>query len=100
MANGGARPGAGRKVANHTLEAAVLRQKLIEAYSLRAPEINKALIDKAITGDVPAIKELHDRVHGKAMQAIEMTGKDGKDLVPTPTMTALAAQLDEIRKKA
>lgn len=40
--------------------------------------INQALIDKAIAGDIQAIKELHDRVFGKAPQAI--TGPNGKDL--------------------
>lgn len=34
----------------------------------------KALIAKAKDGDVSAIKELGDRLEGKAMQSVEMSG--------------------------
>ncbi len=40
--------------------------------------IAKALIDAAIDGDVAAIREIGDRLDGKAPQAI--TGDDGGDL--------------------
>lgn len=71
MANGGARPGAGRKKAAHTLDAEKAKAQLIADYLKHIKPINKALIDKALTGDIQAIKELHDRVYGKAMQPIE-----------------------------
>lgn len=41
--------------------------------------VTEALIKKAKTGDVPAIKELFDRAFGKAPQAI--TDADGASLV-------------------
>lgn len=45
-----------------------------------ARQIAQALIDKAITGDVSAIKEFADRVDGKAVATTELTGLDGSDL--------------------
>lgn len=36
-----------------------------------------ALIDKALDGDMTALKELGDRLEGKAMQGIELTGANG-----------------------
>ena len=36
----------------------------------------------AVDGDMPAIKELYDRVDGKLTDKVEATGKDGKDLIP------------------
>jgi hypothetical protein len=43
-------------------------------------QVAQALIDKAITGDVSAIKEFADRVDGKSVATTELTGADGKDL--------------------
>jgi len=97
MSNGGKRPGAGRPkgtVAKSTLEAIVLKQKLIEAYSLKADKINDALIKKAIAGDVAAIKELHDRTWGKSTQGVELSGKDGKELPATPRLIEYARFID------
>lgn len=37
-------------------------------------QIARKLVDKAIEGDVPAIKEINDRVDGKAHQSIDMSG--------------------------
>jgi hypothetical protein len=45
-----------------------------------ARQIAQALIDKAITGDVSAIKEFADRVDGKAVATTELTGVDGSNL--------------------
>ena len=39
------------------------------------PEISPALIEKAKTGDVSAIREIHDRVMGKPKQSIEVEGE-------------------------
>ena len=40
-----------------------------------------ALVDKAKTGDVAAIREIFDRVEGKAPQALQVTGEGGGALV-------------------
>jgi hypothetical protein len=74
MAHGGKREGAGKKKgskASHTLQAQELKKKLIESFGAEADEIYKALITKAKTGDIPAIKEVLDRVWGKAPQQID-----------------------------
>ncbi len=68
--NGGKRPGAGRKKASHTIEAAEARKILIADYIANIKPINAALIRKAKKGDILAIKELHDRVYGKSAQPI------------------------------
>lgn len=45
--------------------------------------IGKALILQAKKGDAKAAKELFDRAFGKAPQFMEITGKDGKDFIPS-----------------
>jgi hypothetical protein len=78
---GGARPGAGKKKgskAAHTLEAQAVKQLYVEKAKQYALPILEALVDKALKGDVGAIKEFNDRVFGKAPQAI--TGPDGAEL--------------------
>ena len=80
MPNGGKRPGAGRKPG--------IKAKIAEAYNeLLAKEVNKeglpiiqALITKAKTGDIPAIKELHDRLMGKAPQPFQ--DDEGNAILP------------------
>jgi hypothetical protein len=42
--------------------------------------IAEALIDKAASGDVSAIKELGDRIDGKSVATTELTGADGSNL--------------------
>lgn len=46
------------------------KEKLAEALPLISP----VLIAKAMDGDMPAIKELNDRVMGKAKETMEMQG--------------------------
>jgi len=63
-----------------------VRRDLVEdfkdALAQSLPMINPVLVAKAMTGDVPAIKEVLDRVMDKAKQPTELSGKDGKDLFP------------------
>lgn len=53
-------------------------QELIEEYKEKLAEalplISPVLIQKAQEGSVKAIKELHDRVMGKAIQSVDLTG--------------------------
>lgn len=56
---------------NHTLQAEIAKAELIKAYIENIKPINEALIKKAKEGDIQAIKELHDRVYGRAMQPVE-----------------------------
>jgi hypothetical protein len=76
MAHGGKREGAGRKLG--------IKAKIAEAYNvLLAQEVKReglpiiqALITKAKTGDVQAIKEIHDRLMGKAPAILDPGDND------------------------
>lgn len=63
----------GRPKGFNALNAEQAKQALIKAYIERAEPINTALLDKAEAGDIQAIKELHDRVYGKAPQDFGLT---------------------------
>lgn len=66
---GGARAGAGRP----KLEASKYREILIRKIEKQAEPLAQALIDKGLTGDVPALKEIHDRALGKAKESVDLT---------------------------
>ena len=71
-----------------TLEQKVLKKELkvvIEDYrdmlAEALPILSSVLIEKAQSGDMRAIKEINDRVMGKASQQTELNVKSGLDLV-------------------
>ena len=68
MARGGFREGAGRPKAAHTIKAEAAKKTLILKFIKQKGPIFEALISKAKTGDVAAIKELFERVWGKESQ--------------------------------
>lgn len=75
---GGAPEGNKNAVKNRPWAEAINRALLAEdGKKLRA--LADRIIDKALEGDVAALKEIGDRVDGKAAQAI--VGADGGDLV-------------------
>ena len=79
---GGYRPGAGRKKDSKEKQTLVKEQALLilrEKVLAEIEPIATVLIEKAKTGDIPAIKELFDRAFGKAPQSI--TGADGGALI-------------------
>lgn len=81
MAKGGARPGAGRPKGSKDPNTLVKEKALLALREMVLKDITpvtQALLRKAKTGDVPAIKELFDRAFGKAPQAI--TDADGQSL--------------------
>lgn len=61
---------------NNRLWAETIRRAVTQADASRLRRIAEALLTKAEEGDMTAIKELGDRLDGKAMQAIdhEVTG--------------------------
>jgi len=65
---------------NNRLWAETLRRAVIQSDAERLRMIAEALLDKAASGDVSAIKEVGDRLDGKAIATQEITGADGKDL--------------------
>jgi len=56
---------------------------------------------KAKEGDYRFYQDLHDRLYGKPKQVTELTGLDGKDLIPEndEKLDKLTALLNDIHKK-
>jgi len=76
MPRGGRQPGAGRPkgaVAKSTLEALESKKLLVEMFHKNAKPIFNVLIEKAMEGDMQAVRELLDRVYGKAQQSMDVT---------------------------
>ncbi|KKK93736.1 hypothetical protein LCGC14_2689890, partial [marine sediment metagenome] len=61
-----------------------LKQALIDAISKKDIRlIADALVEKAKAGDIPAVKELFDRMWGRAAQSVEVSGADGEPIPVT-----------------
>lgn len=92
--NGGARKGAGRKVANHTLLAEAMRKMMIETLHERFKPMLEAQIDAAIgittekhdrkTGELYYVEEgpstvaakfVTEQVLGRAKESVELSGE-------------------------
>ena len=65
---------------NNRLMNDTLRRVLVQGDALRARKIAEALVSKAEDGDVSAIKEVFDRMEGKALAKTEIGGIDGADI--------------------
>ena len=84
MPHGGKRPGAGRKkggLASHTFQSQELRKQLIQAAQENWEAIVFTLIDKAVSGDTIALRELLDRVLGKPITPLASADEQG-NLLP------------------
>lgn len=68
----------GRKPGLASVLAEKGRAMIAEHLSKHLPDILESLTNKALTGDVPATKELFDRAWGKSRESVELTGKDGE----------------------
>ena len=66
---------------SNRLLSETLNRVLIQQDGHRARMIAEALVTKAEEGDISAIKEVFDRMEGKAVAKQELTGADGGDLV-------------------
>lgn len=62
---------------NNRLWADTIRRACIQADGAKLRAIADKLIEKAAEGDIQAIKELGDRLDGKATQALEHSGEVG-----------------------
>jgi hypothetical protein len=62
------------------LAADTLRRVLIQEEAIRLRNVTEALVAKAESGDVSAIKEVFDRMDGKSVATTEITGLDGSNL--------------------
>ena len=63
----------GRAVAELRVASEGKKGKKIKALFLLA----RKLVDRALDGDIAALKEIGDRMDGKPAQAVQHTGKDG-----------------------
>lgn len=57
----------------------VIKQRLAERALLAV--IVDAMLDKAADGDLPAAKEIFDRIDGKAAQSLELSGDSDNPIV-------------------
>jgi len=65
------------------LWADTLKRALLQADGNKIRAIAEALIEKAASGDVSAIKELGDRVDGKSTQQIDQTTEHSGEVTYT-----------------
>ena len=84
----------GNKNASHDKPwSDAIRRALLANDGKKLRALADRLVDRALEGDVSAIREVGDRVEGKARQQMEVTGKDGADLVPQVDMLELARRI-------
>lgn len=71
-----------------------LRVALVQEDKKRLRNIAEKLVKAAENGDAWAIKEVIDRVDGKAVQATEISGADGADLANLQTINIVLRKPD------
>jgi hypothetical protein len=71
-----------------------LRVALVQEDKKRLRNIAEKLVKAAENGDAWAIKEIIDRVDGKAIQATEISGVDGADLANLQTINIVLRKPD------
>lgn len=81
MAKGGKREGAGRKKAQHTIQAEAFKAYLIREVIKEKEPIVRALIDGAKAGNPKLIAEVLDRILGRAITPISGVDPEG-NLLP------------------
>lgn len=96
MANGGKREGAGRPKGSKNTRprlADYLKPKDVTTF-------NEFVLSNYMESDKLTIW-LGEQIYGKAMQAMEVTGADGKDLIPQPNdkIKELASALNEVYRR-
>jgi hypothetical protein len=65
---------------NNRIWGNIIRKLAIQEDYKRIHAIAEKLYEKAQEGDLGAIKEIGDRIDGKAIATTELSGVDGKDL--------------------
>jgi hypothetical protein len=68
---------------NNRLWADTLKRALLQADGNKIRAIAEALIEKAASGDVSAIREIGDRVDGKPTQSIDQTTEHSGEVTYT-----------------
>ena len=81
MPQGGVREGSGRPKGsnngggNHTYKTELYKKEVLKQVLLNRKDLAKSLVNKALSGDVPALKEVNERVLGKVTDRLEVQGK-------------------------
>lgn len=89
----------GRKKGTRTIEAQLAREYIAKNVGRYMPMIFAALVEKAKTGDVAAVKELFDRAFGKAFQQMDMTSRGEALSASNEATRELSAKFDEYFRK-
>lgn len=105
MPRGGARPGAGRKPGSKqraTIEQSGTLAELAREHTQTALDtlVRVASKSESDAAAVSAANAILDRGYGKPIQQTELTGADGKDLIPEASDTDLARLLAFMLTKA
>lgn len=82
----------GRKKAAHTLATEAFKKALVEAVIREKEPLIKALIAKGKKGDVPALREIFERVIGKVVVPMEHSGPEGR---PIPILQVLSKKRND-----
>lgn len=97
--NPGGRP---RKIITEGYES-ILREVIVrnKKRDTRLRHMLRAIVDEAIQGKIPAIAEITDRVEGKAVQAVQMSGPGGGPMqIEAMTREQREKRLAELLAKA
>ena len=76
----GAPEGNNNSSRSNRLWADTIKRALIQSDGNKIRQLAEALIAKAAEGDVAALKEIGDRVDGKSVSSLELSGKDGSSI--------------------
>lgn len=79
---------------NNRLWAETIRRAVTQSNAERLRRIAEALLDQAEQGNIQAIKEIGDRLDGKAAQMIVGAGDDGQHLIEGITVKLVKANAD------
>lgn len=77
---------------NNRLWADSIRRELVQGDGKKIRAIAKKLVQMAEAGDMAAIREIGDRMDGKAVQAIEGTGEGGAIMFSSITRQIIKAK--------
>lgn len=89
-----------RDIANSN-STKLLPKEMVKKYNLKsvAEAVCLKLFFKAMKGDIKAIKEVIDRVDGKAVQRTELSGANGKPISIEIIKKASLEELNEFEKQ-
>lgn len=75
---------------NNRLWADTIRRVAVQSDGARLRRMAEALFDKAEEGDINAMREIGDRLDGKAAQTVVGAGENGEHLIKGITITLVA----------